>query len=121
MSYVRFSKGSDVYCYANCNGLWTTHVARNRRVNEPDPIPLPSQESDVEGWLEAHQAYMRELKACAITPIGLAYDGESYDDDGPEGMLERLTLLRSAGYNIPDYVFDSLRDEIANPEVSDDE
>lgn len=70
MSYCRMYN-SDVYCYADVAGGWTTHVA--------------------------HRG------PCS---------GETYNDCTLTSFRARLTTLRAAGYDIPEFVFDRIDEEI---------
>ena len=118
MSYCRWSSDnwrSDVYCYENVSGAWTTHVAKGRY---REPIP---QEPDLglfdnglspDEWMKRHQTVMDYLETCGTDPIGLPHDGETFDDENAEAMLERLKMLRGAGYRVPEYVFETLQAEI---------
>lgn len=87
MAYLRWSSNNfncDVYCYANCSGAWTTHVAGKRYTSYPEG---------------------------ELVPIGLPHDGESFDDVGPREMYERLLYLRELGYKIPQYGIDAVLEE----------
>lgn len=101
MSYCRWSSDNgrcDLYCYEDCAGGFTTHVAGNRIVGD---IPTePSLESPLDpGWAER-------------APIGLAHDGETFNDPDLRSFLARLVMLREAGYSFPDYVLDDVRSEL---------
>lgn len=87
MSYCRWSSDdhkSDVYCYENGRGLWTTHVAANRRIAE-------REFEDIEHPLA----------------------GKAFHDDSPQAMLETLRMLISEGFHVPECALEELREEIA--------
>lgn len=51
----------------------------------------------------------------AIIPhkqIGLRYDGESFNDETAADCADRLELLRTIGYRVPQSAIDALRDEM---------
>lgn len=123
MSYCRWSSDNwrcDLYCYAHCDGGYTTHVAGNRVVGDipPEPelrSPLPDD------FMQKHNAVMDFLKDAERAPIGLPHDGETFSDPDLRSFLERLVTLRAAGYNFPDYVLDDVREEIDDAEMDDND
>lgn len=128
MSYCRFSTNDyqcDVYCYESCYGGYQTEVASRRYVfTGPLPPPLPNDQGMLENvmaFYARHDQVRKLLDVQNMVKIGLAYDGASFVDDTLEEFLERLQMLRTAGYNIPDYVFDDVREEIAFSKLSEEE
>lgn len=121
MSYCRFSSDSwrcEVYCYEDCSGGFTTHVAGNRVVGEiPQDLPWPSGGADngaeIAQWMARHGEQMAFLETCEREPIGLPHDGDSFNDPDEESMLARLIDLQSIGYHVPQYVIDGLKEDIA--------
>lgn len=106
-----------MYCYASVSGYWVTHVATRRHVGD---FPHPEAWNDfVAGNISpaAFALMAREqtefLGRCEYALIGLPFDGQSFNDDGPAEMRARLVELRALGYRIPDYVFDDLAKEAA--------
>lgn len=84
MSYCRWSDhGCDVYCYADIRGGYTTHVASNHVVKG-------------------------ERK-----PVGLSHDGKSFNEPDLTLFLSRLLYLKDVGYGVPDFVIQTVREEIA--------
>lgn len=116
MSYCRWSSDnwrSDVYCYESDQG-YMTHVASNRVVGDIPPWPtFETLKSDVSEYMRQYQAMMDFLDTAERAPIGLPHDGESFCDSTPEDFLQTLTMLQEAGYNVPQYAFDTVREEIA--------
>lgn len=114
MAYCRFSTndfGCDLYCYEDVMGGYTTHVAAVKVVFDqplPDPVPLNHENPGV--WLQRHEQVMQMAKRCGRVPIGLPYDGQTFNDATLDDFLSRLQLLRDAGYRFPDYVFDLARE-----------
>lgn len=116
MSYCRWSSDNfqcDLYCYEDSSG-YVTHVAASRHVNVPevsledivssDPADIPAL---TKKWVEWGSRMDHEM-----APIGLSYDGHSFHDPDLESFLERVTMLRDAGYRVPDYVFDAIKEEM---------
>ena len=125
MSYCRWSSDDfqcDLYCYEDVGGGWTTHVAVNRLIL-PDVLPPPVQPhrdgSEAENqrwakeWVDRSQAMRPIYDAAKRVPLGLPFDGKSFNDPDLESFLARLLQLREVGYKFPDYVIESVREEIA--------
>lgn len=109
MSLCRFSSnnfGCDLYCYYDCDGGITTHVARNRVLGDIPKVPSLATVSNEE-WLAAHQAQMSFIDTAERAHIGLPEDGESFNNPDLESFKSRLTYLRELGYVFPDYLFDA--------------
>lgn len=121
MSYCRWSSDnwkSDVYCYANVSGAWTTHVAGMRVVGDIPQVDWGLWHSDPDKMWEQYEAQHKFLEDCKRAPIGLPQDGETFDDAGPPEMLERLLWLRGLGYNVPETALEELREEIAGAKAA---
>lgn len=117
MSYCRWSSNNwdcDLYCYKSDSG-YTTHVASYRKVGGT-PIPRVDVQLLLSGqaaeYWAAYKAQRAWLEAAERVKIGLTYDGQSFDDDTLEEFLDRVTMLRDAGYHVPAYVFDAIREEM---------
>lgn len=120
MSYCRWSSLNwmcDVYCYEDVSGGWITHVAGNRRIREPVPGDADITTSTPEKWAEAHQQTMVDLENIPLEPIGLAHDGETFNDPTLESFRDRLHMLREAEYIVPDYVFEEIKEEMSSSEA----
>lgn len=115
MSYCRFSSDNfrcDLYCYEDCRGGWTTHVAANRVVGEIPEIPMFGTVTPEE-WLAAHKAQMAFLKNADRVSIGLPFDGQQFNDPDLESFRDRVASLIAAGYNAPSHVLTAIDEEIA--------
>jgi len=118
MSYCRWSTdnfGCDLYCYEDVAGGYTTHVAGNRIVGDVPKIgefPLTWNDEEREEYEKRCLAQMRFLQTCERKPIGLPYDGQSFNDSDLESFLERLLHLREVGYKFPDRVIDAVKEEL---------
>ena len=116
MSYCRFSCddwSSDVYCYEDVNGGYTTHVAGNRLVGEVPKVPHILRASPDE-WTKAHNVQMAWLRSAERTLIDLPHAGAMFNDPTPEAAHERLLSLRALGFHVPDHAIEALAEEI-NP------
>ena len=114
MSYCRWSTNDfqcDLYCYEDCSGGWTTHVAGLKR--SPDWVKAPDTK-DVKTLEIWHQK--------SYVPIGKPYDGKSFNDPTLEDFKARLLSLREVGYIFPDRVLDLVDEEITDAaKIADDE
>lgn len=118
MSYCRFSSDdyqSDVYCYEDCYSGFTTHVASRRYVYDRDALPEVKGEVGSDEWKETYfaryEAQMAAVKDAPLVPIGLPHDGAQFTDPDPSSTADRLEMLREAGYVVPQYAIDALREE----------
>lgn len=115
MSYCRWSSDDfscDLYCYEDVSGGWTTHVAGNRVVGNIPHIDWPMTSS--EDFARQYKAQMDFLKTAERKPIGLAYDGQTFNDETLEDFRARIVMLREAGYSCPEYVLKRIDEEIAS-------
>jgi hypothetical protein len=116
MSYCRWSSDNfkcDVYCYEDVSGGFTTHVAGNRILGDiPDCPPFPIGMDTVE-WKRLYDARRAFMATAEHSPIGLPYDNQSFNDDDLEGMRDRLRMLKQIGYHVPEWVFETIADELA--------
>lgn len=116
MSYCRWSTDNfhcDVYCYEDVSGGWTTHVAASRYPDDGRPPALELALTDFAKYQQDTRDWNSIWPAIEMVPIGLPHDGETFNDPTLEAFLERLIMLRDAGYLVPSYVFDDVRAEIA--------
>lgn len=123
MSYCRWScmkYMSDLYCYEDVAGGWTTRVASRRNVrapNAPDPLGeeglalLKAKEHDK--WSALNKAYQAELDDIPMEDIDNVHAGRSYNDPTLEEFLERVRTLRLSGLNVPDWVEPQIIEEIS--------
>jgi len=68
------------------------------------------------GWLKLstfwhNRIHMASLKLIPLQSIGLAHDGESFNDPTPTDCADRLEHLRAVGYKVPQGAIDALREE----------
>lgn len=122
MSYCRWSSNDfqcDVYVYADVAGGWTTHVASREHdmtgVELPEPVAYNGENFDE--WYDRHGVVSKLLKKCELVPIGLPFDGWTFNDGTPGACAERLAQLKEAGYRVPQYAIDQLRFEEENPDL----
>lgn len=116
MSYCRFSSDDfqcDLYSYEDCNGGFTTWVARVKHVlSEPLPPPMPWSKEGHDAWIARAKEVRRILDASPLVPIGLSEDGGHFHDDTADALLRRIEWLRSLGYRCPDSTLEVIREEI---------
>jgi len=121
VSYCRFSTDDykcDIYLYEDAMGGWTTHVAGSRYVADtPIPTLPPGWWSlPVEEAMALNTAQMNWIKAARMEPIKLPSAGKSFRDGDLEQVIARLEGLRVEGFNFPDFVLTSLREDAAEGE-----
>lgn len=118
MSYCRWSSDdwkSDVYCYADVAGGYTTHVAAGRRDGNVPPLPWDEflrDEITPKRFAELHAEQMRVLGELPLVPIGLSRDGESFSDASLGDLRDRLLSLRAEGYHVPDSALELVESEM---------
>lgn len=123
MSYCRFSTDDfqcDLYCYADVNGGYTTHVAANRVMfNKPLPKPITlgphPNKAQVKEWLNRNQFVSNLLDdddAVTRVPITLPFAGDTFNDTTLEDFLDTLIKLKEVGYVFPQYVIETVESEI---------
>lgn len=114
MAYCRFSTDDflcDLYCYEDIRGGFTTHVAA-LKVVYAEPLPPVCPIEDFGWWWLRHQKVMQMHKTADKVPIGLPHDGETFNDDTLEEFIDRLLMLKEAGYRFPEDVIEAVREEI---------
>lgn len=119
MSYCRWSSDDyqcDVYTWEDVSGGWVTCVAGGRYVfteplPEPVDLPHPFTDEQFHAWSQRHDEVMRIVGAARTEPIGLAHAGARFHDDTPAACAQTLTMLRDAGYHVPQYAIDALLEE----------
>lgn len=115
MSYCRWSNDDyqcDVYTYADVAGGYTTHVAGNRPlldVELPERVSFTAENNAA--WFKRDRLVTEWLERADRKPIGLAHDGETFRDETAEDAANTLQMLKDAGYNVPQYAIDALREE----------
>ena len=114
MSYCRWSSDNwqcDLYCYLHVDGYYVTHVAGRKRIGEIPKVPDIFEVTPKE-YFRAYKKQMKALEKTQLVPIGLAFDGETFEDDDLESFRNRLLWLRNEGYRFPDYVLEEVEMEI---------
>jgi hypothetical protein len=141
MSYARFSSSnwrSEVYVYEDVSGGWTTHVSAMRRVIPPIPdLPVllvprfrgrwdldkccmvyPTRLHSFAAWVLYgfwafwhSKVHMWTVNLFPMRRIRLPYAGETFNHGTPGECADWLLELRSAGYHVPQYAIDALREE----------
>ena len=119
MSYCRWSSDSfrcDLYCYEDCRGGWTTHVAGRKRIMPDDfqEPPFSLIQTDSAEWVRQHKAFMDGIDKFPFKDIGLPHAGETFNDPTIEEFRDRVAGLITLGYNVPDCVIAEIDEEIAD-------
>jgi len=116
VSYCRWSDDDfqcDVYCYQDCSGGFTTHVASNRPIlDEILPPRVVFDSEHYEEWLTRDRLVMKWIETAERLPIGLPFDGKTFNDPTAQDTAERLRSLKEVGYNVPDYAIEALLEEV---------
>lgn len=116
MSYCRWSSDDfqcDVYVYEDVYGVFTTHVAGNRKTLPKDQIPEPVQfdVNNIEAFIEREEKVAQLLEVIERKSIGLKHDGETFNDPDAGSCAATLIMLKDCGYNVPQYAIDALLEE----------
>lgn len=119
MSYCRWSTPNcDLYCYEG-EGGYTTHVAEYRHrlwykfVRWMTDIRIPTAKHKI----RVQRFYFYRLPHWAIhKKIGLPHDGESFADATIPELINTIGMLKSAGYKVPDFVLETLHEEMQSKE-----
>jgi len=114
MAYCRWSSNDyqcDLYCYES-DGGFVVHVAENRYVL-PESLPEPVDPTkDIAGFLDREEKVREILNRSKLEPIGLPFDGETFDVASFEDMVTVVEWLATAGYRVPPGLLDDLRSEL---------
>lgn len=112
MSYCRWSSDGfmcDLYIYADSDGGYTIHVASSK-LKERAPEYWWKGIS-TEEFQAAHELYREHMDTVERETIGLAYDGRTFNFPTSDEAADFVETLIETGYNVPDYVVPSLREE----------
>ena len=118
MSYCRWSTDNfkcDIYAYESVYDCYTIHVAANKIVGELpkcDIQLLIGENKDVDKYMEQQEAHSAAMENCTRMPIGLPFDGQSFDCTTLQEFYDKMIELREVGYKFPDYVLESIIEEM---------
>jgi hypothetical protein len=124
MSYCRWSSDDfacDLYAYESVGDTWVIHVAGNRVVGDIPKLP-PFPTAGITGkddpWIASYhlaaKAQHEFLETAEREFIDLPFAGESLHCDTLQEFKEKMLMLREIGYNFPDYVLETIEEEMAN-------
>ena len=117
MSYCRWSSDDwmcDVYVYEAEDGF-TIHVAGSKYVTEIPKVPSMPHNGTEEQWADWFQKYnhqMEVVKNAKMEKIGGPYDGQDFIFITIQEAYNKLKDIKEHGYNVPQFVFDNMQDEI---------
>lgn len=117
MSYCRWSSDDfrcDLYCYET-NASFVIEVKTHRLAGDLPRIgdyPLNADQETITRWVRAEEEQSRIRETLERLPIGLPHDGASIWVKTLGEFRQTLRLLRSEGYNFPDYVLEEVEREI---------
>lgn len=110
--YARFSDDnwtSDVACFSE-GKIVRIDVANDRFSEGIPPLTADRKHPD---WREQYKAQLDWIGVdMEYIPIGLEHDGKRIKCKDVLVAMERLQVLRDAGYNIPQKAFDKLTEEM---------
>lgn len=113
MSYCRWSSDnwkSDIYCYEGVDNKIHIHVAASKRLNVPEANW--TEDKPIEQYMEELRIQSEYLKTAELVPIGLTWDGDSFECDGYQEALDVLLHLQDQGYHVPQFAIECLKEEI---------
>ena len=108
MSLCRWSSMNwkcDLYCYYDCYGGITIHVAARKHVGDIPELPNVLDVSSEE-WLEACRKQAKALEESELVEIGLPADGETFRCPDIESFHNKLKELKEMGYRFPEDLFE---------------
>ena len=118
MSFCRWSDDDyrcNIYAYESDCGGYCVHVARKKPLFN-EPLPPAAKDTAADEWFQRRVKVNQMVREAGWADIGLSRDGESYSLDSLSDVLELLESLKEEGYNVPDYVINTLRDDALSEE-----
>ena len=113
MSYCRFSSDdykSDIYAYEANEGFFV-HVANRRYDGDIPKLPV-WDEVTPEEYFSAMAAQTETIKNLPMVDIGGPYDGQCFIYESLHDLRDGLKSISEVGYNVPQFVFDAIEEEI---------
>lgn len=125
MSYCRWSSDNfkcDIYAYESCHGGFDIWIASNRIVGEPPKggyglILEDNSKENIEKFVEQERARSKWMDSCKREPIELPFVGDHFNEPDLESFYNRMIKLRGIGYNFPDYVLETIKEEMNESET----
>jgi hypothetical protein len=119
MSYCRWSDMQytcDIYAFHHVQGTYEVWVAERRHTSDkPKPLvppyPIGGTEEQIAYWVDLNNAFSEWMEQATLVPIGLPHDGEMFSLSSPEDAADKMEELKAAGYHVPQYAIDALREE----------
>lgn len=113
MSYCRWSSDnwkSDVYVYEAKEGF-IIHVAGARYVGNIPPL-LGWNDATQDEYFARYKEQMDFVKQAVTVDIGGEFDGVDFTLATLEELRDKLREIAAAGYHVPEYVFETITEEI---------
>jgi hypothetical protein len=127
MSYCRFSDddfGCDAYIYESIDGF-ILHLAATRLAellpSTAHLMPTNFGESDVNAWesyFKARAENSLRLAEVVRVPIEHHEAGKTFRFGDVEDLLHKVIDLKSNGFRIPDYVVETMQEEVREGNVN---
>ena len=108
----------DLYCYYDCYGGITIHVAARRRVEDIPELPNVLDVSSEE-WCEACKKQLKALKEAKLVEIGLPADGKTFWCSDIKTFHDKLRELKEMGYRFPEDLFEIDEEPESIKEIDD--
>lgn len=116
MSYCRFSSDnwkSDVYVYESKEG-YVIHIASNRFAGDI-PSLLSWNDATSDEYFARHKEQIDFVATTQRVAINGAFDGQDFTLATLEELRDLLRSLTAAGYHVPEYVFETIAEEMNEP------
>ena len=118
MSYCRWSTDNfncDLYAYQSDRG-YIIHVCAGKYSGDIPKNDMSFLDSgtkeDIDKYLQTSKVQSDYLKTCGTEPIGLPYDGETFELETIEDFYNKMQELIKVGYRCPESVLEGIKDEI---------
>lgn len=116
MSYCRWSSDNyncDIYAYESCYGGYEIHIASSKYEGEIPKLDYNLLATDMVEFTKQRKAQLEYLKDCGTKELNLKYAGENLGAETLEEFENLMLELKEIGYDIPDYVFETIKLELS--------
>ena len=122
MSYCRFSDDDfrcELYAYQSVSGRYLLHLAASRirwEPHRPSPYDPGNWDLPPEEFARVHQEYHQALENAPRLPIDLPGAGETLQLDTLEELQDAIREHVGQGFQAPDWLIPSIKEEIQEGE-----